>query len=139
MQIRVVSLRVACDHAKAHSRQVKGCIFEALQAYAYVHIYRYTYQRNERSPQGVALGSSVQVFGFLVPFLVLVGWVFGYPMDLQFGVFEVFSLLLAVLASASILNAGKSYWISGCVLVCAYGMVATGYGVHKEDLDGQCY
>jgi Ca2+:H+ antiporter len=88
---------------------------------------------------GVALGSSVQVFGFLVPFLVLVGWIGGYPMDLQFGVFENFSLLLAVLASASILNAGKSYWISGCVLVCGYGMVAAGYAVHKEDLAGQCY
>jgi len=60
-------------------------------------------------------------------------------MDLNFGIFEIFSLLLAVLASASILNAGKSYWISGCVLVCGYGMVACGYGVHKEDLSVQCY
>lgn len=88
---------------------------------------------------GVALGSSVQVFGFLVPFLVVVGWIGGYPMDLQFGMFEIFTLWLSVLASASTLNAGKSYWISGCVLVCGYGMVAAGYGVHKEDVLGQCY
>jgi len=88
---------------------------------------------------GVALGSSVQVFGFLIPFLVVIGWIFGYPMDLQFGVFEVFTLLLAVLATASILNAGKSYWISGCVLVCGYGMVATGYAVHKGDNSFKCY
>ncbi|PQM40430.1 vacuolar cation/proton exchanger 2 [Prunus yedoensis var. nudiflora] len=43
---------------------------------------------------GVAIGSSTQISMFVIPFCVVVGWIMGQRMDLNFQLFETASLLL---------------------------------------------
>eukprot|EP00913_Durusdinium_trenchii_P017080 g16064.t1 len=50
---------------------------------------------------GVALGSSTQIALFVVPFTVIIGWILGVPMDLNFRSLDVSILLLTVLIVGS--------------------------------------
>ncbi|KAJ4849002.1 Vacuolar cation/proton exchanger 2 [Turnera subulata] len=53
---------------------------------------------------GVAIGSSTQIAMFAVPFLVVVGWIMGCPMDLNFQLFETATLFITVLVVAFMLQ-----------------------------------
>ncbi|KAK4802269.1 hypothetical protein SAY86_000472 [Trapa natans] len=53
---------------------------------------------------GVAIGSSTQISMFLIPFCVVVGWLMGQPMDLNFQLFETATLFVAVLVVAFMLQ-----------------------------------
>ncbi|TYJ48933.1 hypothetical protein E1A91_A01G098800v1 [Gossypium mustelinum] len=46
---------------------------------------------------GVAIGSSTQISMFIIPFCVVVGWIFGRPVDLNFQLFETATLFMTVL------------------------------------------
>lgn len=46
---------------------------------------------------GVAIGSSTQIALFVLPFLVLLGWMSKKNLSLEFGSYESFSLLLTIL------------------------------------------
>merc|ERR1719235_1644387 len=59
---------------------------------------------------GIALGSTIQIALFVVPFSVLAGWGFSQPMTL------VMSSLLVV----TVLTQGTSNWLNGFLLVTAY-------------------
>merc|ERR1740130_356024 len=45
---------------------------------------------------GVAVGSSTQIALFVVPCAVMFGWVYDQPMDLNFSIFEMVCMMLAV-------------------------------------------
>ncbi|NMG09381.1 calcium/proton exchanger [Brasilonema sp. UFV-L1] len=68
----------------------------------------------------VAVGSSMQIALFVAPFLVLAGWVFGQPMDLNFNPFELVAVVVSVLIANSISSDGKSNWLEGILLLAAY-------------------
>ncbi|KAK9281986.1 hypothetical protein L1049_004897 [Liquidambar formosana] len=53
---------------------------------------------------GVAIGSSTQISMFVIPFCVVVGWVMGEPMDLNFQLFETATLFITVLVVAFMLQ-----------------------------------
>ncbi|KAF2284728.1 hypothetical protein GH714_029602 [Hevea brasiliensis] len=53
---------------------------------------------------GVAIGSSTQISMFGIPFLVVVGWITGHPMDLNFQLFETATLFITVLVVAFMLK-----------------------------------
>uniref|UniRef100_A0A0D9VC37 Sodium/calcium exchanger membrane region domain-containing protein n=1 Tax=Leersia perrieri TaxID=77586 RepID=A0A0D9VC37_9ORYZ len=53
---------------------------------------------------GVAIGSSIQISMFGIPFCVAMGWVIGKPMDLNFHLFETASLLTTVLVVAFLMQ-----------------------------------
>ena len=46
---------------------------------------------------GVAVGSSVQVAVFVIPFMVVSGWVMGKPLSLDFQPFESVTAVMSVL------------------------------------------
>nr|XP_043617121.1 vacuolar cation/proton exchanger 3-like isoform X2 [Erigeron canadensis] len=46
---------------------------------------------------GVAIGSSTQISMFVIPFCVVVGWIMGQPMDLNFQLFETATLFITVM------------------------------------------
>ncbi|OEL29985.1 Vacuolar cation/proton exchanger 1b [Dichanthelium oligosanthes] len=48
---------------------------------------------------GVSLGSATQISMFVVPLSVLVAWIMGIPMDLDFNLLETGSLFLAILVT----------------------------------------
>jgi len=94
---------------------------------------------------GVAVGSSLQIALFVLPFIVIVGWIMGNSaMNLSFDGFQVAVLFVAVLLGMSPQNLrftkvhlsltlspvnyliadGKSHWLEGCMLQILYLIIA---------------
>jgi len=78
---------------------------------------------------GIAIGSSVQISVFVMPFAVLVGAILGCEkdgeiMDLDFGALNVTVLLLSVLIVSAIVVDGRSNWFEGWLLMTAYAVIA---------------
>ncbi|MBW4629956.1 MAG: calcium/proton exchanger [Brasilonema octagenarum HA4186-MV1] len=71
----------------------------------------------------VAVGSSMQIALFVAPFLVLAGRVLGQPMDLNFNLFELVAVVVAVFIANSISSDGKSNWLEGVLLLAAYAVL----------------
>ncbi|TFK82665.1 Calcium/proton exchanger [Polyporus arcularius HHB13444] len=73
---------------------------------------------------GVAVGSSIQIALFVIPFIVTLGWIIGKPMSLLFDPFESVVLFLSVIVVNYTVQDGKSNWLEGMVLMCLYVIVA---------------
>lgn len=78
----------------------------------------------------VAVGSSLQIALFVAPVLVLAGWVFGQPMDLNFQPFELVAVAVAVLIANSISSDGRSNWLEGTLLLAAYAVLGLAFFFH---------
>ena len=78
----------------------------------------------------VAMGSSLQIALFVGPVLVLIGWIIGEPMDLNFNPFELVAVMVAVLITNSISSDGKSNWLEGTLLLAAYSILALAFYFH---------
>jgi Ca2+:H+ antiporter len=76
---------------------------------------------------GICVGSAVQIYAFVLPLLVVVGWAAGRPLSLDFKPFECGLLFFAVLITAFSLMPGKSNYLAGFVHTLAYLMMAGGY------------
>lgn len=72
----------------------------------------------------VAVGSSIQIALFVIPFLVLLGWCIGQPLTLFFDPFEVVMLFLSVVAVNWAIADGKTNWLEGFSLMMAYVIIA---------------
>nr|KAJ0222584.1 hypothetical protein LSAT_V11C200060340 [Lactuca sativa] len=85
---------------------------------------------------GVAIGSSTQISMFVVriPFCVVVGWIMGRPLDLNFQLFETTTLIMTVLVVAFMLQDGTSNYFKGVMLVFCYLIVAASFFVHIDPL-----
>jgi len=87
---------------------------------------------------GIAVGSSVQIALFAIPFTVLAGWAI-HPednncnMDLNFGLLHVVVLFTSVIIVLSLIMDGKSNWLGGYLLMTAYLIAAGLYFFVKED------
>jgi Ca2+:H+ antiporter len=68
----------------------------------------------------VAVGSSMQIALFVAPFVVILGWLIGLPMDLNFNLFELLAVAVSVLIANSISSDGKSNWLEGLLLLATY-------------------
>ncbi|KAL8260675.1 hypothetical protein R6Q59_028628 [Mikania micrantha] len=81
---------------------------------------------------GVAVGSSTQISMFAIPFCVVVGWIIGRPLDLNFQLFETATLFMTVLVVAFMLQDGTSNYFKGLMLVFCYLIVAASFFVHVD-------
>lgn len=81
---------------------------------------------------GVAIGSSTQIAMFAIPFCVVIGWIMGVPMDLNFHLFETATLCMTVLVVAALLQEGESNYFKGIMLVLSYLIVAASFYVHND-------
>lgn len=68
----------------------------------------------------IALGSSFQIALLVAPILVFASYALGHPMDLVFTPFEVFSVVLGVLAVSLVVADGESNWMEGIQLLAVY-------------------
>jgi Ca2+:H+ antiporter len=75
----------------------------------------------------VAVGSSMQIALFVAPVLVIAGWIWGQPMDLDFNPFEFVAVAVAVLIANSISSDGKSNWLEGTLLLAAYTVLGLAF------------
>uniref|UniRef100_A0A7N0TUH1 Vacuolar cation/proton exchanger n=1 Tax=Kalanchoe fedtschenkoi TaxID=63787 RepID=A0A7N0TUH1_KALFE len=85
---------------------------------------------------GVAIGSSTQISMFGIPFCVVVGWIMGRPMDLNFQLFETATLFMTVLVVAFMLQEGTSNYFKGLMLILSYVIVAASFFVHVDPVAG---
>lgn len=81
---------------------------------------------------GVAIGSSTQISMFMIPFCVVVGWIMGKPMDLNFQLFETATLFITVLVVAFMLQEGTSNYFKGLMLMLCYLIVSASFFVHTD-------
>lgn len=81
---------------------------------------------------GVAIGSSTQISMFGIPFCVVVGWIMGRPLDLNFQLFEIATLFMTVLVVAFMLQDGTSNYFKGLMLIFCYLIVAASFFVHID-------
>ncbi|XP_058783492.1 vacuolar cation/proton exchanger 5-like [Vicia villosa] len=82
----------------------------------------------------VAVGSSIQISMFMIPFCVVVGWIIGCPMDLNFLPFETTSLFMSVIIVAFMLQNGTSNYFKGIVLILCYLIVSASYFEHIDPM-----
>ncbi|CAG9461919.1 unnamed protein product [Pedinophyceae sp. YPF-701] len=75
----------------------------------------------------VALGSSIQISCFALPFAVLAGWVIGQPFDLTFDPVSVLMFTLSVVLTNILTPDGQSQWLMGLVLLCCYVLIGCTY------------
>ena len=78
----------------------------------------------------VAVGSSLQIALFVGPLLVIIGWIIGQPMDLDFNPFELVAVAVAVLIANSISADGRSNWLEGSLLLATYAVIALAFFFH---------
>ncbi|KAF8997493.1 Sodium/calcium exchanger protein-domain-containing protein [Cyathus striatus] len=73
---------------------------------------------------GVAVGSSIQIALFVIPFIVTLGWIMGKPLTLLFDPYESIAMFLSVLTVNYVVQDGKSNWLEGMILMCLYLILA---------------
>uniref|UniRef100_A0A5B6ZRJ7 Vacuolar cation/proton exchanger n=1 Tax=Davidia involucrata TaxID=16924 RepID=A0A5B6ZRJ7_DAVIN len=84
---------------------------------------------------GVALGSAVQIAMFVVPLCVIVAWIIGVKMDLDFNLLETGCLALSIIVTAFTLQDGTSHYMKGLVLLLCYIIIGAGFFVAKTPLN----
>ncbi|KAG6756845.1 hypothetical protein POTOM_040288 [Populus tomentosa] len=67
-----------------------------------------------------------------IPFCVVVGWIMGKPMDLNFQLFETATLFITVIVVAFFLQEGSSNYFKGLMLILCYVIVAASFFVHED-------
>ena len=78
----------------------------------------------------VAVGSSMQIALFVAPVLVITGYFFHQPMDLDFNPFELVAVAVSVLIANTISSDGKSNWLEGILLLATYAVLGFAFYFH---------
>lgn len=73
---------------------------------------------------GVAVGSSIQIAIFVLPLLVIIGWIADKPLSLLFDPFVAILLFLAVLIVSYAIADGRSNWMEGWILQNVFVLMA---------------
>lgn len=71
----------------------------------------------------VAVGSSIQIALFVLPFLVVLGWIIGQPLNLNFDNFEVIVVVLSVIVVNFAISDGRTNWLEGFILMVTYLLI----------------
>ncbi|KAJ7706980.1 calcium/proton exchanger [Mycena rosella] len=78
---------------------------------------------------GICVGSSIQIATFVVPLLVIVGWIAGHELTLFFANFETITLFVSVFLVNTLIQDGKSNYMEGLMLVSLYLVIALAFWV----------
>ncbi|KAF9266630.1 Calcium/proton exchanger [Marasmius fiardii PR-910] len=93
---------------------------------------------------GVAVGSSIQIALFVIPFIVTLAWILGKPLTLLFDPYESITLFLAVIVVNYCVQDGKSNWLEGFILMFLYLIIGVtfwfypGLSLGDRGLNLQC-
>lgn len=75
----------------------------------------------------IGLSSAIQIALFVVPILILVSGIFGYGFLLVFSMFEVISVILAVMIINHLAADGRCNWLEGAQLISVYLILAISF------------
>ncbi|XP_073005258.1 vacuolar cation/proton exchanger 1a-like [Typha latifolia] len=84
---------------------------------------------------GVTLGSSTQISMFVIPLSVIVAWMMGIDMDLDFKLLETVSYFLAIVITAFSLQDGTWHYMKGSVLLLCYIVIGSCFFILRSSLD----
>lgn len=96
----------------------------------YVTAVRVAVKNNMDLAVSIAMGSSLLVALLVVPILVIVGQIIGQPMDLNFNLFEVIAVVIAVTFANLISLDGRSNWLEGMLLLSTYVILGAAFYFH---------
>jgi len=77
----------------------------------------------------ISVGSSIQIATFVVPLLVILGWITGHELSLFFANFETIVLFVSVILTNTLIQDGKSNYMEGLMLITLYIVVALAFWV----------
>ncbi|XP_077217168.1 vacuolar cation/proton exchanger 1a-like isoform X3 [Tasmannia lanceolata] len=83
---------------------------------------------------GVALGSATHLSMFVVPLCVIVAWIMGTHMDLDFKLLQTGSFFISVLLTTLTLQDGTSHYMKGLVLLLCYFVIGACFFVLRTPL-----
>ena len=72
----------------------------------------------------IALGSSIQIALFVMPLMVILGWIIKVDMSLYFSLFETVSLFASAFIVGFLMIDGRSNYLEGSLLIAAYIIIA---------------
>ncbi|KAK7467605.1 hypothetical protein VKT23_004658 [Stygiomarasmius scandens] len=78
---------------------------------------------------GICVGSSIQIATFVVPLLVIVGWISGHELTLFFANFETITFFVSVFLVNTLIQDGKSNYMEGVMLITLYLVIALAFWV----------
>jgi Ca2+:H+ antiporter len=77
----------------------------------------------------VCVGSSIQIAAFVVPLLVIVGWITGHELTLFFADFETVVFFASVFLVNTLIQDGRSNYMEGIMLIALYLVIALSFWV----------
>ncbi|CZT11298.1 related to vacuolar Ca2+/H+ antiporter [Rhynchosporium agropyri] len=83
------------------------------------------------------LGATIQTALFNAPLVIIVAWGLHKPMDLNFELFDMVMLILAILVVGNFLRDGKSNYLEGALCVLVYAVIAVAAWFYPNPLEGQ--
>jgi len=78
---------------------------------------------------GICVGSSIQIAAFVIPLMVVIGWITGHKLTLFFENFETIILFVSVMLVNLLIQDGKSNYMEGLMLITLYLVVAIAFWV----------
>ncbi|KAI0256859.1 Calcium/proton exchanger [Lactifluus subvellereus] len=78
---------------------------------------------------GICVGSSIQIATFVIPLLVVIGWISGHELTLFFDDFETVAFFVSVLLVNLLVQDGKSNYMEGLMLIALYLVIALAFWV----------
>ncbi|HSM82216.1 MAG TPA: calcium/proton exchanger [Nodosilinea sp.] len=96
----------------------------------YVTAVRVAMKDNMDLAVSISMGSSLLVALLVAPILVIIGYFIDQPMDLNFGLFEVIAVVIAVLFANLISLDGRSNWLEGVLLLSTFAILGAAFFFH---------
>ncbi|KAI8828482.1 Sodium/calcium exchanger protein-domain-containing protein [Chytriomyces cf. hyalinus JEL632] len=75
----------------------------------------------------VAVGSSIQISLLVAPVLVLIGWMIGQNLSLDFEIFESVVLFVTIFVTSTLISDGRTNWLEGWMLLASYVILAIAF------------
>lgn len=98
----------------------------------YVTVIRLARQNKMDLVMATISGDSLLIALFVAPVLVFIGQAIGQPIDLNFNVFEVITVAIAVAVTNLICFGGRSNWLDGTLLLATYLVLGVAFYYHPE-------
>ncbi|KAL2479482.1 Vacuolar cation/proton exchanger 3 [Abeliophyllum distichum] len=76
---------------------------------------------------GVALESTTQIAMFVIPLTVIVPWIIGIDVNLDFNLLETTCLALSIIVTPFALQDGTSHYLKGLVLLLCYLVIGASF------------
>jgi len=78
---------------------------------------------------GISVGSSIQIATFVIPLLVIIGWITDHDLTLFFADFETIVLFVSVMLVNLLIMDGKTNYMEGLMLITLYIVIALTFWV----------